>query len=224
MSRVNFDVKVLNYCMKKYYILFCLSILFCSFASAQVKVGANILPGLSVNRISSENDTLSFSNDGLGYRIALGILLDFETRKNYYFSSGLYWFPKRVGIRAIHEDSTSEQSFKLQYLHIPFNFKVLTDEFSIDKWFFFQFGLAFEMKIDESGRNMESVYIEKFNFWDIILDFGIGVEMKLGQNTAFIAGITYYRGLLNAINPQPVMEDDLTLKNDYWALNLGIKF
>ena len=138
--------------MKKYNILFSLILFLSTSALSQVKVGANILPGISVNRISSDSDTISFSNDGVGYRIALGILFDFETKKNYYFSTGIYWFPERVGIKAESPEGVKQQSFNLQYLQIPLNFKLLTDEFSIDKWFFFQFGLAFEMKIDESGK------------------------------------------------------------------------
>jgi hypothetical protein len=210
--------------MKKYYILFSLVLFLSTFAVSQVKVGANLLPGISVNRISSDSDTISFSNDGVGYRIALGILFDFETKKNYYFSTGIYWFPKRLDIKVESPEGENQQSFNLQYLQIPFNFKLLTDEFSIDKWFFFQFGLAFEMKIDESGKYLEEVYIEKFNFWDIVLDLGIGIEMKLGQNTTFFSGITYYRGLLNTVTPQSSLQNDLKVKNDYWALNLGIKF
>ena len=210
--------------MKKYYILFSLTLSLSTYAPGQVKVGANLLPGISANRISSDSDTISFSNDGVAYRIALGILFDFETRKNYYFSTGIYWFPERVGIKAESAEGVKQQTFNLQYLQIPLNFKLLTDEFSIDKWFFFQFGLAFEMKIDESGKNLEEVYLEKFNFWDIVLDLGIGIEMKLGQNTSFFSGITYYRGLLNAVQPQSFLENDLKIKNDYWALNLGIKF
>ena len=178
--------------MKKYNILFSLILFLSTTAFSQVKVGANILPGISVNRISSDSDTISFDNDGIGYRIALGILFDFETRKNYYFSTGIYWFPKRIGIKAESPEGEKEQSFNLQYIQVPFNFKLLTDEFSIDKWFFFQFGIAF--------------------------------EMKLGQNTAFFTGVTYYRGLLNTVKPQPFLQNELTVKNDYWALNLGIKF
>jgi len=210
--------------MKKYNILFSLILFLSTTAFSQVKVGANILPGISVNRISSDSDTISFDNDGIGYRIALGILFDFETRKNYYFSTGIYWFPKRIGIKAESPEGEKEQSFNLQYIQVPFNFKLLTDEFSIDKWFFFQFGIAFEMKVDESGKYTDEVYIEKFNFWDIVLDFGVGIEMKLGQNTAFFTGVTYYRGLLNTVKPQPFLQNELTVKNDYWALNLGIKF
>ncbi len=210
--------------MKKYYILVSLILFLSTNTQSQVKVGANILPGISANRISSDSDTISFTNDGVGYRIALGILFDFETKKNYYFSTGIYWFPERVGIKAENAEGDKQETFNLQYLQVPLNFKLLTDEFSIDKWFFFQFGLAFEMKIDESGRNSEEVYIEKFNFWDIVLNLGIGVEMKLGQNTAFFSGITYYRGLLNVVTPQTFLQNDLSVKNDYWALNLGIKF
>jgi len=210
--------------MKKYNILFSLIMLLSTTAFSQVKVGANLLPGISTNRISSDSDTISFSNDGVGYRIALGILFDFETRKNYYFSTGIYWFPKRIGIKAGSSEGENEQSFNLQYLQIPFNFKLLTDEFSIDKWFFFQFGIAFDMKIDESGKYTEAVYIEKFNFWDIVLNFGVGIEMNLSQNTTFFTGVTYYRGLLNAVKPQSFLENELTVKNDYWALSLGVKF
>ena len=100
----------------------------------------------------------------------------------------------------------------------------MTDEFSIDKRFFFQLGLALEMKVDQAGRQLEEIYLEKVNFWDIVLDFGFGVDMNLGQNTVFFAGITYYRGLLNVVKPQPFLKGDLKVKNDYWALNLGIKF
>jgi len=210
--------------MKKYVILISLIILLFPLAYSQVKVGINVLPGISVNRISSESDTIAFGNDGVGYRIALGVLFDFETKKNYYFSTGLYWFPKRVGFKVENSEGERAQSYNLQYLQIPFNLKLMTDEFSIDKWFFFQFGLAFEMKVDERGRYLEEIYLEKFNFWDIILDFGFGFEMKLGQNTTFFSGVTYYRGLLNIVKPQPFLKGDLKAKNDYWALNLGIKF
>ena len=208
----------------KYLIFISLFLLISITTYGQVKVGFNVLPGISVNRVSSESDTLTYSNDGVGYRIALGILFDFETKKNYYFSTGLYWFPKRAGFKLESSEGEERYSYKLQYLQIPFNFKLFTDEFSIDKRFFFQFGLAFEMKIDEKGKYLEEIYLEEFNFLDIVLDFGIGLDMKMGQNTSLFTGITYYRGLLNIVEPQSFLKDDFKAKNDYWALNLGIKF
>jgi hypothetical protein len=190
----------------------------------QVKIGVNVLPGISVNRISSESDTISYDNSGIGYKTALGVLFDIELRDNYNFSTGIYWFPKRIGFKVEDSEGEKIQSYKLQYLQVPFNFKLMTDEFSIDRWFFFQFGLAFEMKIDESGKHLEEIYINKFNFLDIVLDFGTGIELKLGQNTILLTGISYYRGLLNVVQPQSSLKGDLKAKNDYWSLNLGIKF
>jgi hypothetical protein len=208
----------------KYYLFISLLFLLKITADGQVRVGMNILPGISVNRISSESDTLAYSNDGVGYKMALGVLFDFETRKNYYFSTGLYWFPKRAGFKLKSSEGVESYTYKLQYLQIPFNFKLFTDEFSIDKRFFFQFGLAFEMKIDEKGKYLEELYLEKFNFLNIVLDFGVGLDMKVGQNTSLFTGITYYRGLLNIVEPQSFLKGDFKAKNDYWALNLGIKF
>jgi len=215
---------IINSMRMKNFIITIWFILFSFVAYSQVKIGVNVLPGMLVNRVSSESDTLSYSNDGVGYKIALGILFDFETQKNYYFSTGLYWFPKRAGFKLESSEGTETYSYKLQYIQIPFNIKLLTDEFSIDKRFIFQFGLAFEMKIDEKGKYLEEIYLEKFNFLDIVLDFGIGLDMKMGQNTSIFTGITYYRGLLNIVQPQSFLKGDFKAKSDYWALNLGIKF
>jgi hypothetical protein len=208
----------------KYFFIILFFILFSIETLSQVKLGINVLPGVVVNRISSESDTLAYSNDGVGYKVALGLLLDFEREKNYFFSTGLYWFPKRVGIKMESPEGVETYSYKLQYIQIPFNIKFLTDEFSIDKKFFFQIGFAFEMKVDEKGKYLEELYLEEFNFLDIVLNFGTGLDMKLGQNTTLFTGITYYRGLINVVEPQSFLKGDFKARNDYWALNLGIKF
>jgi len=210
--------------MKKHIILVTLLILVQVPVFCQVEVGVNVLPGISANRVSAQSDSISFDNDGVGYKIALGLLLDFELKKNYYLSTGIYWFPERVGIKAQYMDEVKTQSYNLQYIQLPLNLKLLTDEFSIDKKVFFQAGLAFEFKVDEKGENLNDLFIDKFNFYDIKLDFGLGLEMKVGQNTTLIIGITYYRGLVNVIKPDSFLKGDLKIKNDYYALNLGIKF
>lgn len=209
--------------MRKFTLTFLILILVHT-SEAQVKIGAYILPAISVNRVSSESDSLSFNNNGVGYRIALALGFDIEMKKNYHFNTGLTWLPKRISLQMEEGETTTLRTFKVQYMQIPFNFKLLTDEFSIDKWFYFQIGLAFEFKISESGSHLEDLYIDKLNFFDIVLDPGFGLEMKLGQNTTLVSGITYYRGLLNAAMPQSFLKGDLKVKNDFWALNLGIKF
>jgi len=210
--------------MKKHIILITILFFVIVPSFGQIEVGINVLPGISANRVSSDSDSISFYNDGVGYKISLGLLLDFEFKKNYYLSTGLYWFPERVGIKAQLSDETRTQSYDLQYIQLPLNLKLLTDEFSIDKKVFFQVGLAFEFKVNEKGGNLNDIFIDKFNFYDIKLDFGVGLEMKVGLNTTLITGITYYRGLVNVIKPDSFLKGDLKIKNDYYALNLGVKF
>lgn len=210
--------------MKKLIILITILFLVIVPSYGQIEVGINVLPGISTNRVSSDSDSISFDNDGVGYKISLGLLLDFELKENYYFSTGIYWFPERIGIKATLSDEVRTQSYNLQYIQLPFNLKLLTDEFSIDKKVFFQLGLAFQFKLNEKGNNLNDIFIDKFNFYDIKLDFGVGLEMKVGQNTTLITGITYYRGLVNAIKPNSFLKGDLSIKNDYYALNLGVKF
>lgn len=210
--------------MKKYLILISLVTILTVQAMSQVKIGLNAMPGISVNRISSQSDSIDLTSDGAGFRIALGVLLDIESNKRYHFSTGIYWFPKRVGIRMENRQNVVSQIHKLQYIQVPFNLKLTTDEISIDKWIFFQFGFAFEMKVDESGGELDELFLKEFNFLDIVLDFGIGLEMKLGQNTSLFTGITYYRGVLNAIEPESFLKGDFKAKNDFWTLNMGLKF
>ena len=210
--------------MKKYSILISFLAVLTVQATSQVKIGLNAMPGISVNRISTQSDSIYINNHGAGFRIALGLLLDLESDKNYHFSTGVYWFPKRVGIQMENGQKEISKTYKLQYIQIPFNLKLKTDEISIDKWIFFQFGMAIEMKVDESGGQLDELYLKEFNFLDIVLDFGVGIEMKLGQNTSLLAGVTYYRGLLNVIEPASFLKGDFKSKNDFWALNLGLKF
>ena len=144
----------------KYTLLIFLILLSVTLGNGQVKIGVGALPALSVNRISSESDTVSYSNNGVGFKIAFGLLLDFELKKNYNINTGIYWFPKRLGLVMNDQNEEAKQSYRIQYIQIPLNFKLMTDEFTIDKWFYFQLGLAFEIKIYESATNLEDFYIE----------------------------------------------------------------
>ena len=86
-------------------------------------------------------------------------------------------------------------------------------------------GPTFEVKISETQSDVKSeIYIEKFTLMDISLNLGFGIDMKLGPNTSFLAGITDYRGLINSIKTIGIEDDNVKAKNDMIALNLGIKF
>ena len=195
-------------------------------ARAQYKIGLNALPFMSINRVTNEIDSISLSNNGAGYSVGLGLMFDLEMKENYYFSTGIYWFPKTIRLSTYLPDgSPKDQTFNVQYVQLPLTLKLTTDEFSIDKRFFFQLGPTFDIKVSESPKSgKNNFYIDKFNFMDINLNFGAGIEIKLGYNTAFFGGLSYYRGLINAFKPAGIEKGYIRIKNDMVSLNLGLKF
>jgi len=210
--------------MKK-YILIIFFILFYINAYPQYKLGLAVQPGILVNRVYSDPDTLNFSNDGSKLKFWLGLYVDIEIKENYYFTTGLYWAPKRIGL--ILENATDKQNLniKLQYLQIPLLLKLLTDEIALDKRIYFNLGPTIEFKLEESFDNNKSTfYIDKINFWDISLHFGAGMDIKIGRNTIISGGLSYYRGMANVIKTDDALSSNLRIKNDFYAINLGIKF
>ena len=77
-------------------------------------------------RITSYNVCYTKLLRGVGFKIALGIQFDFEMRKNYYFNTGLFWVPKRVGLKMENKEYEQKRIYKLQYIQIPFKFKLMT--------------------------------------------------------------------------------------------------
>ncbi|UII28399.1 hypothetical protein LVD15_08210 [Fulvivirga maritima] len=53
---------------------------------------------------------------------------------------------------------------------------------------------------------------------------GFGLDYKIGLNTSLFAGVSYNRGLVNLVGDRSDMVDKFSLKNDYFGLDLGVKF
>lgn len=192
---------------------------------AQTRIGLSFQPGILVNRVSSGVDSLHVSKDGAKPKIWLGIFMEKELKENYFFITGLYWAPKRLGMKQGSGSDEKILNVKLQYLQIPFLLKLLTDEIALDKKIYFQTGPIIEIKLQDSpDRNLSEFYIDKINFWDIGLHFGAGLDIKVGQNTILTGGFSYYRGLANTVKTSDSLERNIRAKNDYYALNLSVKF
>lgn len=192
---------------------------------AQTRIALSVQPGILTNRISSEVDSLHVTREGSKPKIWLGISMEKELKENYFFITGLHWAPKRFGMK---QGSGSEQKslqVKLQYLQIPVLLKLLTDEIALDKKIYFQLGPILEIKLKESAdRKLSDFYIDKVDFWDISLHFGAGLDIKVGRNTILTGGLAYYRGLANIVKTSKVLDSNIRVKNDYYALSLGVKF
>jgi hypothetical protein len=209
----------------KNIIFFTLAVLLLSTGSAfsQVKLGLQLSPSLSFNRIDDDEATLDFNTDGVGGRILAGVVGDFYFRENYYFSTGLFFVPKRVGL----EDPTNniEEAYRLHYLQVPLALKLFTNEVALDMRLYFQVGLTLDVKILEDNLTDEVRYIQNFRNLDSNVLLGAGMEYRMGYSTVVFGGLSYRRGLVNVVKDQfePGV-GELIIKNDYLSLDLGLKF
>ncbi|MDX1628414.1 MAG: porin family protein [Fulvivirga sp.] len=190
---------------------------------AQLKLGLKVSPNLSVNRVETTSDSVSVDGGGTAVRFAIGPIADYEIRENYFISSGLLFVSKRVGLSGGTE--TAEfipASYNLQYLQIPLTLKLFTNEVALDKKLFFQLGGTLDFLINQEKD--DKLLVEDFLFFDATLLIGMGLEYKVGLNTIVFGGFSYNRGLINAVNEHAPIGGDLSVKNDYISLDLGIKF
>lgn len=204
--------------MKKF--LFLLLILLSIGSMAQVKLGLKLAPVISSNR--AKNDAQTVENDGSKMKFSIGLIADKTLSDTYYLSSGLIYLPKRASFR--NADGTVEEEYKLQYLQIPATLKLFTNELAPDMKAYLQVGGALEIKVFDEAEDPSFTNIEKFTPVDIPVILGAGIEYRLGINTTLFGGVSYQRGLINAVNEASAAFEDLQLRNTIFSIDLGVKF
>lgn len=192
---------------------------------SQVKIGLQLSPTISSNRIETQSDQYTLTNDGAKLKFKLGVVVDLPISDNYYFSTGLLYTPKRIALKANSslDNSNIVEEYDLQYLQIPLTMKLFTNEITLDTKLFFNLGITAEVAISEKF-DRDNILIEDFKFFDAALVLGAGVERKIGVNTAVYGAIVYNRGLINPISDALDIGEKIILKNDLISLDLGIKF
>jgi len=194
-------------------------------AYSQVRIGLQLSPTISSNRIETQSDLYSLKNDGSKLKFKFGMITDFMLTDNYYFSTGLLYTPKRVAVIATEQPDvrTLTEQYDLQYLQIPLTMKLYTNEITLDTKLFFNLGATAEVAISEKFDKDNEV-IENFKFFDTSLLLGAGIERKIGTNTAVYIAFVYNRGLINPIADALDIGEKIIMKNDLVSLDLGIKF
>lgn len=205
-------------------LFFLFTLLALQTAHAQSKVGIKFSPTLSTNRVNDVSDGISYDENGVGGRFIFGPVLDLFITENYYFSTGLLYAPKRVGVTVTPPTgATAEEAYKLQYLQIPATLKLFTNELALDTRVYFQLGGLFELKISDKPSEETYQYIEGFRLFDLGVHLGTGVEYRVGYNTLLFGGIYYNRGLINVVT-KTLGDADINIKNDLLGLEFGVKF
>lgn len=205
--------------MKKF--LFTLLILTSFGSLAQTKLGLKIAPVIASNRVT--NDAQTVGNDGSKLNLSVGLIVDKPLSDTYFFSSGLVYLPKRAAF--LVSDSTYREEYKLQYLQIPLTLKLFTNEVAPDFKVYFQIGGGLEVKVFDEPEDPSFTVINRFNPVDFSVILGTGVEFRAGINTTIFGGISYQRGLSNAVNQVTIASaEDLAIRNTLVSIDLGVKF
>ncbi|MFC2123823.1 porin family protein [Bacteroidota bacterium] len=208
--------------MKK-FIFFLVIILLPAISHAQLKIGLKLSPALNFNRIQTESDSLETESEGIRIRGLFGIFADFQFSENYYFNTGLLYVPKVVGVKVtdLTDGVISTARYNVEYIQIPIDLKLFTDEIALDKRLYFQVGVTVDISMKETIVEGYDPMISKFKPLDITGMFGGGLEVNVSKNTRLFAGLIYYRGLLNVVDSST---KNVIIKTDIIALDLGVKF
>lgn len=224
--------------MKNNSILAALLLLLGFAATAQdskFKLGLRLAPNIALSRVVDKDskDGADFSSNGAGLRFSAGLTGDFYFGKNYAFMTGLWYTVKRAGLKSGNVKIVQNT----QYVQVPVAIKLYTNEISTDMKLYFVLGGTLGVKIAEKRKSAENVPDsvltkegDAFSALDIGLLLGAGVEYQMGENTLLFGGITYNRGLINAMSKKGFIDSGekssnfYTINTNLIGLEVGIKF
>ena len=210
----------------KNYITASLVLLVINASFAQTKLGLKLTSSIITQRISYSHDSIAISNGSNTFIPAVTLFADMPLSKNYFFSTGIGYISKRINLKVNGFDDQISQtkSYTVQYIQLPATLKLYTNEISLDKKLYFQFGPLIEIAVHHKENNQNLQVISQISPIDITLLFGIGMEIQLAPQTAMQIGINYSRGLVNFAYTTDLPNSNLVIKNDLYGIDIAIKF
>jgi opacity protein-like surface antigen len=228
--------------MKKLLCAALLTLLAAGPAAAQQDQGVRI--GLTANPVfgwfktqRSDQAIDAVKNDGLKVGFSYGAMGEYQFADNYAVEfrlqhllySGEYEVNRQNGGSS---GDLLTRDWNLQYLEIPVNMKMKTNEIGYFT-FFGKFGLspAFRLQataaeqklIDENGsqpiEQSEIANSSQSKFMNMTVNFGLGAMYHLGGDTYLNGGLTFHNGVIKAND-----DDAYGVKPAYISLDLGVLF
>lgn len=204
--------------MIKFKTLAFLLLLTTSVFSQNFRLGFQASPHITWLNSTNNGIDNNFFKPGLKYGLESDIFLAGFPR--YTLNTGLfvanhtfsahYLVAESFFINQATFDKAVDIRFKLNYLEIPLNIKLRTDQF-YRTTFYGQFGLTNQINLSataESGDNQltgdnVSKHIRKYN---LAMLMGAGAEYDIGGNTSLNFGIQYTNGLIDVTNIKDIDE------------------
>jgi hypothetical protein len=214
-------------------------------SQSNVQLSIRFAPGLAFNSAQIEG-ALPITNEGTAVRLSGGLSADIFVSETYAFSTGLWYTIKRSAFENVPFSRTSTgatplgiSEYNLQYLQVPVSLKLFTNEITTDTRVYFQLGGTFDVKLAEKAKRQgENAFYRRsvaqdtkvYSPIDVGILLGAGVEMRLSEHNSAYAGLTYNRGLMNALkgglkdDAGTSYNDQMKSINSLLSLELGLKF
>jgi hypothetical protein len=229
--------------MKKLFLAALASAATIGTASAQVEIGLKVSPGVTFFSVDAPSEN-ALKNEGSRLGIGGGLVVDYFFGENYAFGTGLQFMSKGGSYSYVYRGgnnnplSAGTTKLAIHYLELPLTVKLFTNEIASGTRLYFQTGFSLaapigaringEKRYVDPTTGQETTALQHAVFLDANFLASIGAEYALGQNTKTFFGISYHRGLINADSyfddeRSPKLKD-FVLKNNVFALDLGLKF
>ena len=188
--------------MKKYVALL-IYLLTVPSLYAQGRLGVQVAPTISFNRIHTEPVSDSFTSQGATMRFRLGAIYDYPFQDNYNLSTGLLYSTHQFSINNGALSQKFEEAHEVHYLQMPLCLKFYTSEITLDTRIYVQLGLAGRIKLNTRNtelKNRTTLFVADFCRWGLAGLVGAGVEYDASFSTSVFAGISYHPGFVNVIS------------------------
>lgn len=201
--------------------------LFGQLKAQDYKIGIKVSPTFSMTRTGTQGANTSIDGDGTAVKFMLGAFIDIGFKENYYFHTGINYATKETRISASLQNTGSNpitEQYAHEYLQLPVLLKLYTNEIVLDTRIYFNFGLIPELRLSTSNEEVSTVIVENFKGFDLAGNVGAGLERSLGPNTRLFGGLNFNLGFLNMVKDQNAQFEDITIKSNLLAVEVGIKF
>ncbi|MCC5922125.1 MAG: PorT family protein [Cyclobacteriaceae bacterium] len=210
--------------MNKLWLIVFLLFLHLFSVQAQDRWGLRFSPGVATNRVTS--DDLNVSSEGTGVRSRLGVFYDYSWNKNIVFQSGLNYHFSRSGASFSGDEENflnpGSAVYNLQYISVPLQIKILTNEVGMDTKLYFQSGISGDVRLSSRSLANDGLSVDRFRRFDSHFSFGGGIEYRISYKMYAEVGLMYHRGLGNVVRESSL--EGLAIKNSLIALELALKF
>jgi hypothetical protein len=204
------------------------------------KLGFKIGTPIAFNSVKPTENGVEASSNGSSLRFMAGPIADIVWTERYALTTGILFTTKQANhaskVPVFDGNSNNSttlniaEKYGLQYIQVPVGLKLFTDELFENGKGFVNFGVQPEVLVGNSRKsgnytdlqNRSASFIKKFNPIDFGMFIGVGVEYKIGNNPIF-GGIGYQRSFINVVNELDRGNNVLSIKQNLFTIEVGIK-